>query len=230
MKKKKEKVMVVEDDPSIRIGLEMNLEVEGYEVILAKNASEALAVSRSTEPDLVILDLVLPDGDGLDVLKDMRERDKELPVIILSAKQKLKSKVLGLKLGADDYMTKPFELPELLARIDAALRLKREQLSDTTNIMFGDVMIDPRSRVITRNEETIHLTSKELDLLLFMVRKPGRAFARSELLQKVWGYDYDGTDRTVDNFISALRQKLEPDPVRPRHFVTVRGTGYRFDL
>lgn len=225
----KEKVLVVEDDPAIRIGLEMNLEVEGYRVFAAATASKGLELAVEQRPDLVILDLMLPDFSGLEVLEQLRSKFPDLSVIILSVRDALEEKVEGLRLGADDYLTKPFELPELLARIDAALRRKRMKAAEGRRLILGDVEVDVTGRKVERNGEPVHLTPREMDLLLLMSERPGRAFSRAELLGAVWGFDYDGTERTVDNFIVSLRQKLEPDPERPKHFITVRGVGYRFE-
>lgn len=229
MAKKSETVLVVEDDAALRVGLEMNLEVEGYSVVSAATASEGVQKAKAAKPDVVILDLMLPDFSGLEVLEDLRATFRELPVIILSAKSGVENKVEGLQLGADDYLTKPFELAELLARIDAALRRKRMMEAEERKLQIGEVVVEIASRRVTRAGQSIHLTPRELDLLLLLTQRPGRAFSRSELLSAVWGYDYEGTERTVDNFIASLRQKLEPDPENPRHFITVRGVGYRFD-
>jgi DNA-binding response OmpR family regulator len=229
MGKKKEVVLVVEDDAALRVGLEMNLAVEGYKVVSAPNAADGMKLAREQKPDLIILDLMLPDSSGLEVLEDLRAKFSELPVIILSAKSELEDKVEGLQLGADDYLTKPFELPELLARIDAALRRKRMIEKEDRKLYLGNVVVELGSRRVIKSGQSVHLTPRELDLLILMSSRPGRAFSRAELLSSVWGYDYDGTERTVDNFIASLRQKLEPNPEQPRHFITVRGMGYRFE-
>ena len=229
MGKKKEIVLVVEDDAALRVGLEMNLAVEGYEVVSAPTARDGMKLARERKPDLVILDLMLPDLSGLEVLEDLRDKFAELPVIILSAKSELGDKVEGLQLGADDYLTKPFELAELLARIDAALRRKRIIEKEDRKLHLGAVVVELGSRRVIKGGQSVHLTPRELDLLILMSSRPGRAFSRAELLSSVWGYDYDGTERTVDNFIASLRQKLEPNPEQPRHFITVRGMGYRFE-
>jgi DNA-binding response OmpR family regulator len=229
MAKKKEIVLVVEDDSALRVGLEMNLTLEGYEVVSAATAADGMKLSREQKPDLVILDLMLPDLSGMEVLEDLRAKFSELPVIILSAKCELEYKLEGLQLGADDYLTKPFELPELLARIDAALRRKRMIEKEDRKLHLGDVVVELGSRRVIKGGQSVHLTPKELDLLILMSNRPGRAFSRAELLSSVWGYDYDGTERTVDNFIASLRQKLEPNPEQPRYFITVRGMGYRFE-
>jgi len=229
-KPSRETILVVEDDPSILEGLELNLRLEGYRVLCAGDAGTGLSLARERAPDLVLLDLMLPDGSGLDLLRTLR-RDPDLDrtrVLIVSALGLEGDKVRGLRLGADDYITKPFGLAELLARIDAALR--RERSERQSAVRFGEVEIDAVGMEVRRDGDLVKLTPREYELLIFLARRPDRVFSREQLLQSVWGPDYDGTARTVDNFISSLRAKLEPDPARPRHLVTVHGVGYRMSV
>ena len=227
MTEPRETILVVEDDASIREGLEMNLRLEGYRVIGAGDTAAGLAALGEDPPDLVLLDLMLPDGSGLDLLRRIR-RDPELcevQVLLLTALGLESDKVRGLRLGADDYITKPFSLAELLARIDASLR--RHRAARQAVIRFGEVEIDPLRREVRRAGESLRLTPREHDLLLHLARHLDRVFSREQLLRAVWGPDYEGTARTVDNFVSSLRAKLEPDPAEPRHLVTVHGLGYK---
>jgi DNA-binding response OmpR family regulator len=224
--RRRETILVIEDDESIRSGLELNLRVEGYRVIGTDRMATGMKLVRQELPDLILLDLMLPDGSGLDLLKSLRRDNPEMPVLILTARGMEVDKVQGLSLGADDYITKPFGLAELLARIDAALRRKR--MSDQgSKISIAGIEIDEQRRQVNCRGEPVQLTAKEFDLLLYMARRPERVFSREQLLEEVWGHDYVGTDRTVDNFIRALRSKLEQDPGRPRHLLTVHGVGYR---
>ncbi len=220
-----ETILLIEDDASIRTGLELNLSVEGYRVISAADGRAGLALARERKPSLVILDLTLPELDGLTVLRAIRKDDRETPVLVLSARGQEASKVEGLRLGADDYVTKPFGLRELLARVQAALR--RAGRGDELR-RFGDVEVDLKARRVSRAGAEVELTSREFDLLRHFLLHPDMALTREQIMQAVWGLDYFGTARTVDNFIVRLREKLESEPGRPRLFETVRGIGYRF--
>ena len=221
-----ETILVIEDDASIRKGLELNLSVEGFNVISASDGSEGLALAKSRAPDVVVLDLSLPKLDGLSILRAIRRTDTETPVLILSARGQEQSKVEGLSLGADDYITKPFGLAELLARVHAALR-RSGRGADLR--VFGDVRVDLKARRAQKGEEEVELTAREFDLLRHFLLHPEVALSREQLMQAVWGIDYFGTARTVDNFIVRLREKLEDDPQNPHRFETVRGIGYRFN-
>lgn len=223
------RILIVEDDPSILAGLELNLSMEGYQINAARDGEEAIDVAQRLDFDLVLLDLMLPKKNGLEVLEALRKHQPELPVIILSARDTQVDKVAGLDLGADDYVTKPFGLPELLARINAALRRHRRTHGPQSHVIgFGDVEIDTQSRTVTRQGTTLDLTARELDLLVYFARSRGRVLSREQILRNVWGDDYDGTDRTVDNFVARLRTKIERDPESPEYLETVRGVGYRF--
>ena len=220
------RILVVEDDLSILTGLSINLRYEGYEVLQAQDGRAGLALAVEQEPDLMILDVMVPELNGYEVVAELRRRGSQLPVIMLSAKASEQDKILGLDRGADDYLGKPFGVPELLARVKALLRRRsREPLA----LSFGDIVVDVEAKRATRGGEPVNLTAQEFRLLAHLVTHPGRTFNREELLTGAWGLDYEGTARTVDNFMRQLRLKLEPDSESPLYFVTVRGLGYRFD-
>jgi DNA-binding response OmpR family regulator len=226
----KAKVLIVEDDESILNGLELNLGLEGYEVVIARDGPSGIEQHQKHRPDLVLLDVMLPEKDGFEVLTAIRAIDARVPVLILTAKDHQQDKIAGLGLGADDYVTKPFSLPELLARIGAALRRARlpSGPGKQSALAFGDIMIDTTNRRVTKRGEQIDLTFREYELLMYLARGKDRVVTRNQILQSVWGDDYEGTERTVDNFILRLRQKIEDEPDSPRHIQTVRGFGYRF--
>ena len=226
-------VLVVEDDASIALGLRINLEAEGYAVLMADDGERALEIARNSAPDLVILDVMLPRMNGLEVLQTLRKEGIMMPIIILSARTGEMDKVTGLELGAEDYVAKPFSLAELLARVRAALRRAPVAFVPPPQavpiaITFGDVRIDVGARVVTRAGATVEMTATEFDILMCLVDQRGRALARELIFQKVWGPNHHGTPRTIDNFIQQLRAKLEADPQDPHFFQTVRGVGYRF--
>ena len=225
----KGKILVVEDDPSILRGLQLNLAMEGYTVRSAMDGETGLALARTESPDLLLVDVMLPRMGGLDLIRSFRAEDAETPVLILSAKGQEADKVTGLDLGADDYVVKPFSLKELLARIAAALRRGRARAPPVENIrQFGQAEIDLDARQLTVRGERVALTAREFDLLTFFVTHPDRVFSREQLMQAVWGSRYTGTARTVDNFVGRLRAHIGDDADRPRHLETVRGFGYRF--
>jgi DNA-binding response OmpR family regulator len=224
----KETVLVVEDDLAIVKGLETNLRFEGFEVLTAADGERGLELAVDKAPDLVLLDVMMPEMNGFELLRELRRREIEIPVIMLTAKGEEMDKVRGLELGADDYVTKPFALQELLARVHAVLRRKRRFDKQLERVTFGRVELDFTSRTAAVAGRPVEMTEREFDLLRFFLSREGEALDRQEILNRVWGYDYFGTDRTVDNFINRLRRKLEPDPDAPRHFLTVRGLGYRF--
>jgi len=226
-----ETVLVVEDDPSILRGLQMNLGLEGFRTICAHDGEEGLAMMRSHKPDLVLLDLMLPKLGGLDVIKRLRADDPDTPIIVLSAKDQEGDKVLALSLGADDYVTKPFSVVEVIARVRVALRRRRRAKVGGVEAAprFGDVELDvPGRRIVVEGSE-VESTAREFDLLMFLHSHPGTVFSREQLMQQVWGPNHFGTVRTVDNFIARLRAKIEDDPDQPKHIETVRGVGYRFN-
>lgn len=219
------RILVVEDDVSVLTGVSMNLRFEGYEVIQAQDGRTGLQKAIDESPDLVILDVMLPELNGYEVLTELRRRGSQTPVVMLSAKGMETDKILGLDLGADDYVVKPFGLQELLARVKAVLR-RRFRAGEV--LAFGECEVDLAAKSVTRAGKLVDLTAQEFKLLAHFVAHPGRTFNRDELLSAAWGYGYEGTERTVDNFVRQLRLKLEPDPDSPRYFLTVRGLGYRF--
>ena len=222
----KTRILVVEDDLSILTGLSLNLRFEGYEVLQAQDGRAGLQKAVDERPDLLVLDVMLPELNGYELVRELRRRGHVTPVVMLSARGQEQDKTLGLDLGADDYVVKPFGLQELLSRIKAVLRRRQRE---PAVVRFSGVAVDLVSRATTRGGAPVELTAQEFKLLAHLLAHPGRTFSREELLAGAWGYDYEGTARTVDNFVRQLRLKLEEDPEAPRHFVTVRGLGYRFD-
>lgn len=235
------KVLVVEDDPSIALGLRINLEAEGYEVLSAGDGETGLEMARGGKPDLIILDVMLPNLNGFEVVQRLRGEGLPMPVIFLSARSSEMDKVTGLELGAEDYVAKPFSLAELLARVKAALRRSHGTAPGSATLgtpnpppvhtvhEFGEIRIDVDARTVTRAGALVDVTARELEVLLCLVEAKGRAMGREEIFRKVWGPNHHGTPRTIDNFLQQLRAKLEQDPQAPRHLTTVRGVGYRFD-
>ena len=228
MKEPRETILVIEDDTALREGLATNFRLNGYNVVMAADGTQGMRKAFESRPDLIVLDIMLPGSSGLDILIELRERAEQVPVLILSALGTLNDKVGGLHLGADDYVTKPFELPELLARVETMLRRCRAERRVTPVIRFGQAVVDPAGRTVHVHGKEVLLSAREFDLLYLLTKSPGRVFTRDEILEKVWGWDFDGTARTVDNFILYLRQKLEPSPASPRYLLTVRGVGYKF--
>ena len=227
-------VLIVEDNPDLAYGLRTGLEIEGYEVAVAEDGETGLTRAKQWLPDLVILDLMLPGMDGYRVLRSLRDDGLEMPVLILTARGQEADKVLGFRLGADDYVTKPCGVLELLARVGALLR--RSRMTDrgvhaTADAVerFGDVEINPASRTVTKKGEVVSLSPKEFDLLLTLLRRRGAVASRVELLREVWGHRVEVMTRTVDIHIAELRRKLEDDPSAPRHILTVWKAGYRLE-
>ena len=222
------RILIVEDDPSILLGLERNLKFEGYEVMSAKDGERGLQLAVDKSPDLIILDIMLPKLNGYELCRHLRKIKISVPIIMLTARGQEIDKVMGLELGADDYVTKPFSIVELLARIKAVLRRTKRFEEEMTSFTFDNVEIDFERHTVMKDGELLDLSAREFDLLKFLISNNGKALSRSEILNEVWGYDYYGTQRTVDNLISNLRQKLETDPDNPEHILTVWGVGYRF--
>ena len=222
-------ILVIEDDPSILLGLRKNLEFEGYSVLVAKDGEAGLEMAFDTKPDLILLDLMLPHVNGYEICREVRKHEPTVPILILSAKDQEMDKIMGLDLGADDYITKPFSVKELVARVKAALRRTRALEGEDKPFLFGDVEVDYAGRVLRVKGEPIECTPKEFDLLRFLIKNRGRVLSRDQILNKVWGYDYYGTPRTIDNFVQKLRQKVERDAQEPDHVLTVRGIGYKFE-
>jgi len=224
-------ILVIEDDPSIILGLRLNLTKEGYRIVQAADGPTGLSAIAEEEPDLLLLDLMLPGIDGLEILRRIRAEGNMVPVIILTALGGEQDKVKGLDLGANDYVTKPFSVAELMARVRAALRSTVSESNDLEQeevLRAGSIELYLSTRRVLVSGEEIDLKSREFDVLLFFMERPERVVTRQQILINVWGYDYEGTDRTVDNFVSSLRRKLREDGDRPRHLRTVWGIGYRF--
>jgi DNA-binding response OmpR family regulator len=224
-------ILIAEDDSSIRLGLVDTLEGEGYRVTAAENGEAALACFESVTPDLAILDIMMPRLSGYDVCRAIRKADAALPILMLSAKSEEIDKVLGLELGADDYITKPFGMRELLARVSAALRRVTASTAtrvDERAIRFGEVELDCARRQLRKGNDELALTQLEYKLLIAFIENADRALSRDVLLNAAWGIDYQGTTRTLDQHVSQLRHKIEPDPAKPHFIRTVHGYGYRY--
>ena len=223
------RILVVEDDESITLGLQMNLEAEGYSVALAMDGEEGLALASAETFDLLIVDVMLPKMNGFELVRSLRSRKATEPVIMLSARGAEMDKVMGLELGAEDYITKPFGLAELLARVKAVLRRDRiVRQRGEPPMKTGALEVNQQTREVHRGGELVELTATEFDVLWCLIEASNRTLTREEILSGVWGPGHHGTLRTIDNFIQQLRAKLEDDPAEPRHLVTVRGVGYRF--
>ncbi len=225
------RILLIEDNADLAFGLRNNLEIEGYEVEVSGDGSAGLERARRSRPDLVILDLMLPKLDGLRVLKALRAEDLAMPVLILTARGEETDKVRGLKLGADDYVTKPFGVLEILARVEALLRRNRPRAGSGPAAprleRFGEVEVDPAARIVTRSGRPVELAPKEYELLLALIGRRGAVASRVELMREVWGYSDEAVTRTIDTHVAELRRKLEADPADPRHILTVRKVGYR---
>jgi two-component system alkaline phosphatase synthesis response regulator PhoP len=222
------KILVVEDEPAMVAGLRDNFEFEGYEVITAQDGIEGLERALEESPDLVVLDVMMPRMSGLEVCKQLRAKRASIPIIMLTARGQEIDKVVGLELGADDYVTKPFSIRELLARVKSVLRRTAVLPKDKEQHSFSDVEVDLRRCRVVRSGKALDISSKEFDLLKYFICHPGETLSRDRLLEDVWGYENYPTTRTVDTHLVRLRQKLEPDPEQPQYFLTVHGTGYRF--
>ena len=221
------RILVVEDDPGIAFGLRVDLKTEGYDVELESDGESALQRAAKETFDLILLDVMLPGKDGFEVCRELRRGGSKTPIILLTAKAQEAEKVLGLELGADDYVTKPFSPRELRARVKAALRRTGED--ESQGYRFGDLEVDFTRCELRRAGEPVELTALEFKLLAAFVRNRGRVLSREQLLDLVWGHDTFVTDRVVDNHVVTLRKKIEPEPSQPRYVLSVRGMGYRFD-
>ncbi len=226
---RKGRVLVVEDNPDLAFGLRNNLEIEGHEVRLAEDGPSGVAAAQSWRPDVVILDLMLPGMDGYRVLRTLRDAGFEAPVLILTARGEEADKVMGFRHGADDYVTKPFGVLELLARVQALLR-RGGQAAGAPLDGFGNVTIDRAARTVRRAGATVSLAPMEYELLVALLDRRGAVVSRHDLMRQVWGYDASIVSRTVDTHVVELRRKLEADPAHPRHILTVRKAGYRLEL
>lgn len=224
-----ERILIVEDDPAIVMGLEDLLIGEGYLVDTARDGNQAIELYRSKKPDLIVLDVMIPEISGYEVCRQIRKKDAARPILMLTAKGQEPDKVAGLELGADDYVVKPFGVSELLARIRALLRRSRvREMKQCGELSFGDVRIDPQKLEGTKKGRPFALTSRELQLLNLFNGRPGQVLDRSEILDEIWGLRYEGTTRTLDQHIANLRKKIEDDPAQPLYILTVHGVGYRF--
>lgn len=226
-----QRILIVEDDLAIAAFVQTALEREGFETEMVRRGDTALASVETVPPDLILLDLMLPGLDGLQVCQALRRRPQYIPLIMLTAKDDDVDKIVGLEMGADDYITKPFKMRELLARIRALLRLVQRSAGSTSrSLIYGPLEINLEGRTVRRDGQLVSLSPKEFDLLALLASNLRRVFGRETLLEKVWGYDYAGETRTVDVHIQRLRQKIEPDPHQPRFLVTVRNIGYKFEV
>jgi len=225
----KGKILIIEDEEDIVKGLKINLKDEGYEVDWALDGETGIRKAFEETPDLIILDIMLPEMDGLDVCRELRKKDVNIPILMLTAKKEEIDRVVGLEIGADDYITKPFSVRELLSRIKAHLRrVKREEKSVHSTYSFGDVEIDFIHYKIRRKGKELDATALEIKILKYLIENCGQVVSRDDLLNEVWGYDNYPTTRTVDNHILKLRKKIEEDPVHPKYIHSVYGGGYRF--
>jgi two-component system alkaline phosphatase synthesis response regulator PhoP len=224
------RILVIEDEPQMLLGLRDNLELEGYEVQTASDGDEGLARAASFSPDLVILDVMLPRKNGFDVCRELRARAAATPIVMLTARSAETDKVLGLELGADDYVTKPFSITELLARVRAVLRRANSTPRPATadHVSIGDIDIDFKLHQARRGKTRIEFTAREFDLLRYFVQHTGHVVTREQILNEVWGYEEFPTTRTIDNFVAKLRQKIERSPHAPEHILTIHGSGYKF--
>jgi two-component system alkaline phosphatase synthesis response regulator PhoP len=222
------KILIVEDEPNMVAGLRDNFEFEGYQVVTAPDGVAGLERALSEMPDLVILDVMMPRMSGLEVCQQLKAKRPSIPIIMLTARGQEVDKVVGLELGADDYVTKPFSIRELLARVKAVLRRAQTSPKNGDRYMFGDVEVNLRSCQVVRKGKALDFSSKEFELLKYFLSHSGEAISRDRLLEEVWGYDRFPTTRTVDAHIVRLRQKLEPKPDDPHFILTVHGVGYKF--
>ena len=223
-----ESILIIEDDAAMLRGLKDNFEYEGYSVATAADGQEGLELALADRPDLIMLDIMLPEINGYEICRLLRGAGLEIPIVMLTAKGQESDIVLGLNLGADDYVTKPFSIKELLARVNALLRRRRQGRQEVYR--FGECELNTSSRRVLRNGKEIALTPKELKLLEFFLRQAGRALTRNEILNSVWGHGVFVTSRSVDRCINTLRKRIEPDPTRPTFITTIRQIGYRFEL
>lgn len=230
MKNIKRKILVVEDENAIRYLLRENLEYEGYEVMEAGNGLEGLEMAERNAPDLILLDLMLPNMSGMEVCKRLRSTGNTVPVIMLTSRSQQMDKVIGLKAGADDYITKPFDILELTARIEALLRRTGKHAESTKLFHVGQVEVDFQAQMVRKGGEETELTRMESELLRYLILNEGKILTREQILADVWGHDYLLSMRTIDTHVTHLRKKIEENPAEPRHILTVHRVGYRFQV
>jgi len=224
----KSTVLIIEDEKAILLGLEENLKFAGYSVLKAEDGPEALKLGVEAKPDLILLDIMLPGMSGYDVCRKLRDEGMQMPIIMLTARQDEFDKLHGFEMGADDYITKPFSVKELLARVKAVLLRGRTRDDSPQEYAFGDCRLDTAARVLTRGGKDVTLTRTEFELLAYFCRNEGRALSRDVVMNDVWGTEYYGTQRSLDSFVSTLRSKIEKNPHKPGHILTVHGVGYKF--
>ncbi len=222
------KVLIIEDEPNMVLGLKDSCEYEGYEVSVARDGKEGLEKASHEKPDIILLDVMLPLMSGLDVCRTLRTRGIETPILMLTARSEETDKVVGLEVGADDYVTKPFSIKELLARVRAHLRRAAKQVTEIESFTFGDVELNFKKYTARKAGEVLDLSPREFEILRYLIRHRGEIVTRDQLLDEVWGYDSTPITRTVDNHIAKLRQKIELNPSEPKHIITIHRLGYRF--
>ena len=222
------KVLIIEDEPNMVLGLKDSCEYEGYEVSVARDGKEGLQKASNEKVDIILLDVMLPVMSGIDVCRALRTRGIETPILMLTARSQEIDKVVGLEVGADDYVTKPFSIKELLARIRAHLRRAAKQVVEVESFTFGDVELNFKKFTARKGGEALDLSAREFEILRYLIRHRGEIVTRDQLLDEVWGYESSPITRTVDNHIARLRQKIEPNPSAPQHIITVHRIGYRF--
>lgn len=222
------KVLIIEDEPNMVLGLKDSFEYEGYEVCVARDGKEGLEKVSTEKPDIILLDVMLPLLSGIDVCRALRARGSDTPILMLTARSQEIDKVVGLEVGADDYVTKPFSIKELLARVRAHLRRAAKQVADIESFTFGDVELNFKKYTARKGGRALDLSAREFEILHYLIRRRGEIVTRDQLLDEVWGYDSTPVTRTVDNHIARLRQKIEVEPSEPRHIITVHRIGYRF--
>lgn len=222
------KILVIEDEPSMVLGLRDSLEYEGYEVSLASDGREGLDKASREKPDLILLDVMLPVISGIDVCRALRSQGIEIPILMLTARSQEIDKVVGLEIGADDYVTKPFSIKELLARVRAHLRRAAKQVAEIETFEFSDVKLDFKKYCASKQSQELELSAREFDILKFLIKNRDKIVTRNQLLDEVWGYTSNPITRTIDNHIAKLRRKIEDNPSDPRHIITVHRVGYRF--
>lgn len=223
-----QRVLIIEDEPDMALGLRDNCEYEGYTVVVARDGEEGLSRAIADKPDIILLDIMLPKLSGLDVCRHLRSNGVETPIIMLTARGQEIDKVVGLEVGADDYVTKPFSIKELLARVRAHLRRASKRVTEAETYSFGDIELNFRHYQATKGGQPIELSPREFEVLKYFVERRGEAVTREQLLDDVWGYDNYPITRTIDNHIAKLRQKVEEDPAEPRYIITVHRVGYKF--
>ena len=222
------RILIIEDDPAIQRGLMDALTAEHFDIHVSGDGSEGLKTAQQKRVDLIILDIMLPGMNGFEICRELRSKGTDIPILMLTGKGEEMDKVLGLELGADDYLTKPFSIRELVARVKALLRRQSHIDQAIEEASFGNIHIDFAKQEALRGSKNLHLTSREFDLLKFMIAREGKVISRSTLLDEVWGYEQTPTTRTIDNFILSLRKKIEVNPSKPKHLLTVHTSGYKF--